>query len=238
MTSEILSQNASLWVFIWQSTVCIAAGLAASFALIRRPALAHQVLLLAMLAAVIVPVMSILVKHYELGVFIAEPAAAQSKFEGGIETNRYERSAATVTEVAKHRPALVEEHLPSAAINSERVKFPWNVVLLRGWLITSLILLVRLLITFFRGVRLLDRSAPLDCQWIKEAAHLASAKLGTGRDVKIYTNESIRSPLIWCWRSEPVLLVPPAAKHPDTKVDWVSVLCHELAHYKRLDHIT
>ncbi len=238
MTSEIFSQNALLWVFIWQSTICIAAGLAASFALRRRPAWAHQVLLLALLAAVIVPVMSILIKHYELGVFVAEPAMVKSEVKGSIKTNRYERPAAIVTEDAEQRPALVEEHSPSAVINSERAEFPWNMALLWGWIVTSLVLTLRLLITFIQGMRFLSQSAPLHCQRIEQAAHLARVKLAMAKEVKICSSENIRSPVIWCWGSRPVLLVPLVVERSDTTVDWVSVLCHELAHYKRIDHIS
>ncbi len=62
-----------------QSTVFIAAGLIASWLLRRRSARAHQVLFLAMIASVAVPAMSMIVRHYELGMFVDKPAVTKSQ---------------------------------------------------------------------------------------------------------------------------------------------------------------
>ena len=78
MTGEIFSIESFLWNCLWQSTIFLVAGLLGSFLLRRHSARAHRVLFLAMIAAVIVPAASILVKHYELGLFVAEPDVIQS----------------------------------------------------------------------------------------------------------------------------------------------------------------
>ena len=77
MIRELFLENLSLWSCVWQSTLFAVIGLVGSFLLRRRPARACQVLILAMLAAVLVPTMSVLVKHFELGMFEAEPIARQ-----------------------------------------------------------------------------------------------------------------------------------------------------------------
>ncbi len=81
MTGEIFSTESFLWSCLWQSTIFLVAGLLGSFLLRRHSARAHRVLFLAMIAAVIVPAASILVKHYELGLFVSKPAVIQSPSE-------------------------------------------------------------------------------------------------------------------------------------------------------------
>jgi hypothetical protein len=52
----------------------------------------------------------------------------------------------------------------------------------------------------------------------------------------VFSSPGVRSPVIWCWGRSLVLLVPSAAGH--SEMDWTGVLCHELAHHKRRDHIS
>jgi len=223
---------------VWQSTIFIVVGLVSSFILRHRSARAHQVLFLAMIAAVIVPIMSILVKHYELGMFVAEPVVIQSPAEDVGRVGNFGAPGIISAEDIEHKPGAIEEILPSAMAGSEIAKFPLHSIVLYGWIAASLILATRLLLTFALGVRLLGRALPLDCQRIEEALNLARAKLGIDKDVMVRSSRSVRSPVIWCWRRRPVLLVPSAAGRFDNGVDWAGVLCHELAHWKRRDHIS
>jgi hypothetical protein len=73
MIRELFLEDLSLWGCVWQSALFAVIGLVGSFLLRRRPARASQVLFLAMIAAVLVPTMSVLVKHFQLGVFTTEP---------------------------------------------------------------------------------------------------------------------------------------------------------------------
>ncbi len=237
MIGEIFLGDSLLWSCVWQSTIFIVVGLVVSFILRHRSARAHQVLFLAMMAAVIVPIMSILVKHYELGMFVAEPVVIQSPAKDLTRGNNYGASGIISAEDIEYKPGPIEEDLPSAMAGSESAKFPWRSVVLYGWIAASLILAARLLVTFVLGVRLLGRALTLKCEKIEEALRLARAKLGIDKDVKVRSSRGVRSPVIWCWRRRPVLLVPSAAGRFDNGVDWVGVLCHELAHYKRRDHI-
>jgi ankyrin repeat protein/beta-lactamase regulating signal transducer with metallopeptidase domain len=223
---------------VWQSTIFIAVGLVGSFILRHRSSRAHQVLFLSMIAAVIVPIMSILVKHYELGMFVAEPVAIQSPAENLGRVGNYGAPGFISAENIEHKPGLIERDLPSALAGSESAKFPWSSVMLYLWIAGSLILATRLLVTFVLGVRILGQAPPLDCQRIKKALNLARAKLGIDKDVSICSSQGISSPVIWCWRRRPILLVPSAAAAFENGVDWAGVLCHELAHWKRRDHIS
>ena len=234
MTGEIFSTESFFWSCLWQSTIFLMAGLLGSFLLRRHSARAHRVLFLAMIAAVIVPATSTLVNHYELGLFVAEPALIQPPTE-----NRaiHEATDVTSNEAIERSPIPINEDLHSAMTVSGATKFPWRSALLYVWIAASLILAARLLVTFVLGVRLLGQATPLNNDKIEQAIHLAKTKLGIRRDVTIYGSANIHSPVIWCWGRRPVLLVPSTAGQFDHGIDWAGVLCHELAHWKRRDHI-
>ncbi|MHC4558379.1 MAG: ankyrin repeat domain-containing protein [Planctomycetota bacterium] len=238
MTGEIFSAESFLWSCLWQSTIFVAAGLLGSFLLRYRSARAHQVLFLSMIAAVIVPAASILVKHYELGVFVAKPVVILTPAEDLAGASNYGASGIISAEGIKHEPGPAEKDLPPVLSGSQSSKFPWARVVLYGWIAASLILAVRLAVTFVLGARLLGRVTPLECDRIIQALHLANVRLRISKDIKIYSSPRVNSPVIWCWRRRPVLLVPSAAVRFDNGVDWAGVLCHELAHWKRRDHIS
>jgi beta-lactamase regulating signal transducer with metallopeptidase domain len=232
MTGEIFPAESFLWSCLWQSTIFLAAGMLGSFILWRCSARAHRVLLLAMMAAVIVPGASILVKYYELGMFIAKPAVNQAPVESNI---IHEATGIIPEETIEHSPALVNQDSHQAMTGSGTAKFPWRSALSYAWIAASLVLVIRLLVTFVLGVRLLRRAMPFDHEKIKQAIDQAKAKLGISKQVQIYGSGKIHSPVIWCWRRTPVLLVPSTTGLPG--IDWASILCHELAHYKRRDHL-
>ena len=78
MITQLFSQTDILTNCLLYGTICLAAGLIAAWLFRRSPARAHQVLLLAMIAAVVVPAMSTLVGHYEIGIFSVKVAPAQA----------------------------------------------------------------------------------------------------------------------------------------------------------------
>ncbi len=76
MMSEIFAHHPWLWPLAWQSTLCLTAGLGGSFLLRRHAVRAHQVLLLALVAAVLIPALSQVVKWNQWGLLVAERAVA------------------------------------------------------------------------------------------------------------------------------------------------------------------
>ncbi|MBM3838211.1 MAG: hypothetical protein FJ398_09630 [Verrucomicrobia bacterium] len=56
-----------LWDCFWQSSVCLLLGLLGGLCWARRPARAHRVLLLALGAALLAPLLSLAVRHYGWG---------------------------------------------------------------------------------------------------------------------------------------------------------------------------
>ncbi|MHC4266627.1 MAG: M56 family metallopeptidase, partial [Planctomycetota bacterium] len=239
MINEILFENSFLWNCLWQSTLCIGAGLLVSFIYKGRASRGHRVLFLAMAAAVMVPVISAMVKHYELGIFVTEQAPSQIKTEEVPRSNSYYMPEFLPAEEVEYTPGTTTTAAPPAAISQpQSIYIPWRSIVIWGWSILSLVLLVRLLVTFILGIRLLGRAESLNCQEIQAAAGIARAKLGISKNIEVYKSSKIKSPVIWCWSSEPTLLVPSSAESSGKAIDWVSVLCHELAHWKRHDHIS
>jgi len=235
---ELFLADSPLWACVWQSTMFVMVGLVGSFILRHRSSRAHQVLFLSMIAAVVVPIMSLLVKHWELGVLVAEPVVVESKARDPAPASYHETPGIAGMEDSELRPTLMGAYSGPAMAGSQSPKFPWRSIMLFGWCAASLMVATRLGATFVLGVRLLARAQPLDCEKIERAVHLAGARLGIDKGVSLYSSRGVRSPVIWCWRRRPVLLLPSGVGRLTSGVDWTGVLCHELAHYKRRDHIS
>jgi beta-lactamase regulating signal transducer with metallopeptidase domain len=175
--------------------------------------------------------MSVLVRHYGLGLFIEKPIVLPSvELEIPADTPEIVFS----TEI---QPATLE--VPTGITIAEKsswdLKIPWRIVALYGWMVAALIMLGRLIIAFVSGIRLLHRARSNRCEHIRSAADSARARLGITKGLKIRSSKNVRSPIIWCWNRPPVLLVPADL---DDRIDWVDVICHELAHWRRWDHIS
>jgi len=165
------------------------------------------VLFLSMVAAVIVPLMSVVVKHYGLGVFVAKPPTLESPSEYRISPGGPE--ATGVQELPTNRGAL--KGICIGYDQFARTHFsmaPGSAVRLvhsepdsdgsAGSDICA-------------GIRLLNHAKPLACEKIRQAVHLANARLGISKNVEVYSSEKIHSPVIWCWSRRPILLVSSTA---------------------------
>jgi beta-lactamase regulating signal transducer with metallopeptidase domain len=235
MIRALFLENLSLWSCVWQSTLLIVIGLTGALLFRHRPARAFQILLLAMMAAVLVPTMSLLVTHFELGAFAADPIELRVETVDVFPTMSLGVPAG-VTEPPSHIEAMdtaTEDALAKEGSGGARI--PWRTVLMFGWMSVTLILLGRLLVAFINGVRLIRRSHPKVCTPIQQALDRARARLGISRNLQIRSSGEITSPMIWCWSKTAVLLVP---RDSGNDIDWDGVVCHELAHCMRRDHIS
>lgn len=79
---------------------------------------------------------------------------------------------------------------------------------------------------------------PWDSEPMRRAMDAARGKLGVGRSIRIRRSERVCSPVIWCWSREPVLLVQERISPAEDRTDWTGVFCHEVSHWRRLDHVT
>ena len=214
MTGEILSVEPLVWICLWQSTIFVAAGLAGSFLLRRRSSRAHQILLLSIIAAVVAPAISTIVKHSELGLFVAEPVAAQSQ----LETEDFSLPG-FVAQGIEYEAGSVDVALTPVTTVPQSPPLPWARIAFYGWAAASLILAMRLIATFLLGIRLLGRAERLACEKMDEAMRSALASLGIGKGVEVHSSQRVRSPAIWCWKRRPVLLVPGETGHFDNNID-------------------
>jgi len=231
MIRELFLEDLSLWGCVWQSTLFVVIGLVGSFLLRRRPARASQVLFLAIIAAVLLPAMSVLVRHFELGLFTEEPIVLTS-FEIDIPAE-----SPGILLAPEIQPAALE--VPTdfilAETGSGEVEIQWRLIAMYGWMIVTLILLGRLFVGFVSGIRLLRRAQTDGCEHIRRAADSARTRFGITKGLQIRSSTDVLSPMIWCWNRSPVLLVPGDL---DRQIDWVDVICHELAHWRRWDHVS
>lgn len=202
-------------------TFCLTAGLAASFLLRHRAARAHQVLLTALLASLLMPGVYVLARHFHLGVLPPAPMSHVQQLPDGFVPNLL-----TVEATYEAPPLDTPEPVP------------WGMICLTGWALVSTMLLGRLALQFLLGLRLLVRSRPLASERLRRAVESAQTRMGVTRPVRIRGSARIESPIIWCWLRKPVLLVHAGAADHDDKADWVGVFCHELAHFKRRDHLS
>ena len=231
MIRELFLRDMSFWAVAWQSTLFAVIGLVGSFLLRRRPARASQVLFLAIIAAVLVPTMGILVTHFELGVFTAEPIALPSV----VMDVPAEASVVSASPEIQPEAHEVAADLELSAGSSQGADIPWRMIMLYGWMAATLILLGRLSVDVVNGILLLRRAQSRVSGHIELAADSARARLGIAKAIQIRSSVDVRSPVIWCWSPIPVLLLPADL---DDGLDWVGVICHELAHWRRRDHIS
>jgi ankyrin repeat protein/beta-lactamase regulating signal transducer with metallopeptidase domain len=230
MMRELFLRDLSLWTCLWQSSAFAALGLIAGWLLRRRPARAYQVLLLAMMTAVAVPLLSAVVRHLDLGAFVARP----TELSYALPEMPFAMSA-TAPETTATQPASPQS-MPAAVVQPAPFRIPWQMVLRYGWLAATLALLGRLVATFLYGVHLVRHATSLAREDVQRAVDRARSKLAIPQGLQVRASGRIRSPLVWCWSRPSILLVPDPCD--DSQVDWAGVVAHELAHCKRRDHIT
>ncbi|MCP4454663.1 MAG: hypothetical protein GY809_24655, partial [Planctomycetes bacterium] len=115
---------------------------------------------------------------------------------------------------------------------------PWPLIGLGLWAVMSGLVLTRLAWQFALGLRLIRGRQSVENDALVQALAKAQNRLSLNRPVTLCFSPKISSPVIWCWFKTPILLIQDIADATQTCKDWVGVFCHELAHAKRLDHIT
>jgi beta-lactamase regulating signal transducer with metallopeptidase domain len=242
---------------IWQSSLFLLVGLAVTAALRRRPARAHVVLVLAIFGALIAPLCSQLVRRagWGLGTVAVSaswprvtetpprtpaseavrPAAVSQELRGseGMSTqivaaaSRAE-SGLTLEGEGELRPS---GHSRFRAVVSERIPQ----ILATLWCVVSGLCLARLIGSMVAGWRAVGRASPVTGESMTQAVGAARARLALRVQPDLLASRDVTCPAIWCWRRRPAIVLPKVA---DTvSVDWIGVFCHELAHWRRRDHV-
>jgi len=247
MIGELISETPLWLLLLLQSTVCLALGLAGSVLWRRRAARAHQILLLGLLTSLAMPALYASVQHFELGLLTASaptsiepPEPAQREIDLTTPAVAEMEYAPAAHEETIPLPSTSAPPVPTSSPTAEAVstRIPWRIILVAGWIAVSVLLLSRLLLRFSLGLRLLSRARPAEASALLDAAEDAQARVGLNSDLEIRCSDKVRSPVIWCWRKPPVLLVQPDLDGTSETNDLAGVFCHELAHSKRLDHLS
>ena len=107
------------------------------------------------------------------------------------------------------------------------------------WFVGSVMAIGRLLRGVLGGGRLMAAAEPCRVEAVEVALQLARERLGLeGLSIRVFQSTAVRCPVIWCWGRSPSLVLPRAAVEHWSMTDWTPILCHELAHWKRRDHLT
>jgi hypothetical protein len=227
-----------------QATCCIAAGLAASHLWRRRAARAHRLLLVGLLASVIMPVSYLLVRHMGLGMLAPQTTETHSLSASIAEPTNTHASETLESDINSEKvlaydptePFIAESMWPDSPTRDAGPS--WPALFFGCSLATGLALFGRLLWQFILGRRLVNAAADVEADDIRRALEEARRRMGVEIPVRLRSSREVRSPLIWCWRRVPVLLVHRQTSGRPRHCDWVGIFCHELAHWKRLDHVT
>ncbi|MHC4398570.1 MAG: carboxypeptidase regulatory-like domain-containing protein [Planctomycetota bacterium] len=253
-----------VWTAVGQATLFLFVGLLIAGLLRRRPARAHAVLALAAAAALVAPFFSVTVRQMDWGILppsptthasapapqqpsvlpavIGEPEAA-SVGRLGVDPPAGTKSAAPapVPRSTVPRAASSDNSTTGAVVAAAREKstvVSWNTFLIAAWVCLSGVVLLRLLLSLRRARQLLAGASPVTDSAMQRALEEAAEKLGLRGAPSLRTSPDVRFPVIWCWGVRPVLLTPDHACRSSADVDWMSVFCHELAHFERRDHLT
>jgi len=253
-------------ILFWQSTLWLALGLVVSRLWRGHAARAHLLLMLAMIAAVASPLLTVGVRGMGWG-FLPAPRLIDSTEVRPVSTPPVAAPQSPVVKqpevpVAESTPEQVE---PTARSPFERSSLPptpasdstpkafspteatpaWTirmgsvlpVAFLAAWLLCSLALAFRVVTSLLAGRRMVRRSVREEHLGLQAALGEARRLLSVLTDVSLCASSAARCPMIWCWGSRPVLLVPPSAAD-QSGISWCSIFCHELAHWLRRDHLS
>jgi beta-lactamase regulating signal transducer with metallopeptidase domain len=263
----LVSPIASLaWTILWQSTLWLALGLVISRLWRGRAARAHLLLVLATVAAVASPLLTVGVRGLGWG-FLPAPrstegaevrleatppvAAPQSPVVEQPEIpvaestpEQMEPAASNLVERSALPPTVSSDSTPETVPPTEATP-AWTThvgsvlpaAFIAAWILCSLGLAIRVTTSMLAGRGLVRRSVREEHPGLLAALGEARRSLGVRADVSLHVSSAARCPMIWCWGWRPVLLVPPSASQQSC-ISWCSVFCHELAHWLRRDHLS
>ncbi|MFH1742317.1 MAG: M56 family metallopeptidase, partial [bacterium] len=229
-----------LWSCLWQTTFCLLLGLGAGSLLARRPARAHYLLVIAILACFAAPVTSLVIRHLGWGIFVEKAPVVESR------SFRPPPPAPTPA-IAEPEPAAISSSPPPEPTlpKTERIEqrgtivplsIPYKSLLIWAWVFLSVLACVRLVCSLVKGIRIVNRARPVTDPEIQNAVTAVAQQLGLKRIPEAFISDHVAGPLIWCWRRRPALLLPSSISWPSSAVDFQSVLHHEFAHFRRRDH--
>ena len=201
--------EAALRSALWQSSAWLIVGLVVSTLVARRPARAHGILLLCMGGAVLTPLLGGAVRLAGLGLL---PGLNRS---------------VGVADLAARLAAGDGVAVPTAGLT-------WIHAAGMAWLALSVLAIARLAVSARRGRNLAADARPVDDTTTSAVCRRAATRLGLDDPPVVCESDVVRCPVIWCWGAGPKLILPSRGLDRERLF---GVLCHELAHYRRRDHL-
>jgi len=201
--------ESALFSALWQSSAWLIVGLVVSTMVARRPARAHGILLLCMGGAVLTPLLGGAMRLAGLGLL---PGLNRS---------------VGVADLAARLAAGDGVAVPTAGLT-------WIHAAGIAWIVLSAAAIARLAVSARRGRNLATRAWPLDDATTSAVCRRAAKRLGLDDPPVVCKSDAVRCPVIWCWGAGPKLILPSRGLDRERLF---GVLCHELAHYRRRDHL-
>ena len=239
-----------LWEFAWQSTLCLCLGGAISLVWNRWPARGHRVLVLAIAACFVTPVLTLQVRRMGWGLIPADsiaktdaarPLPAVSTVSASTSASPLPAAAPaagtppTSVAVSPNVPVVPNTNAGSYELLLAE-QFNWKVCALLGWAVVSAFTLARLLASVGKGALVLCGAGAMGETEVRFTLQRAVARLGLKVEPRLLVSTRVSSPVICCWGSRPAIIIPDPGPEFSRDNAWTGILSHELAHWKRRDH--
>lgn len=248
MSEFFESMNPVVRDCVWQTTVILVLGIACSRVFTKAPSKAFYILLATVGACLTIPMASWGARQLNLGMLpdraddsqIPNPIHSYS-FSGEPEIELANSSLEpTVNPSPQFDPSeqTTRKRSFSSKLSTDVRSIELSTVVKWIWALASLLIILRFLQSLLAGRRLISRSRAPDDRSIEQALNRSTARLNVNATPRLLLSGEIQCPVIWCWDSCPVILVPQHLAHSTESLDWESLFCHELAHWKRKDHLT
>ncbi len=207
----------------WLTSAVLLTGGLLSLLTVRRPARAHQTLVLAMIVCVALPLLREWVRVQGYGYLPPQISMVD-------EEAREDKASVTPTllPTASADPATASGTPPSLEMRK---------IMVVSWVLLSGLVSIRLVMAMLAATKILSQARPLIDQDMQTMVEGVAESLGLSSVPTVFTSDLVRSPVMWGWRLHPALLLPAHTPEASTHRDWRAVVCHELAHAKRSDQV-
>lgn len=224
-----------------KSTLILAIGWLVTAALPRASAATRHLILTATLcSALLLPIVTMTVPSWKLGVLAAPPAPAPVAYKTigvtGDEDDIPRSTVAAAVTLAKAAGVVKQEKLDSVSRAFELFKESWQGFVLLGIFIAALLLLGRVVAGVAGVWMVAESSRDMTSETARRELARAREHLGLKDEVRLLQSDRITVPVVWGF-SRPILLLPASASEWPAERLHV-VLLHELAHVRRGDGIT
>lgn len=225
-----------------------------------RPARAHFILFLSIVGCLALPLAYGAARRWNLGLMpTLSPSVSQAQTgrsgagEQRPRTKDLPEATADTAAVAQVMQGTASsaagprtQNEPASGANNRSSKTPearsttwtWPGLALGIWIAMSVALSARMALSLLSAARVLSRSRQLLDPTIQKAIDSARGYLGIETQPDVRSSAEMESPAIWCWSRRPTLLIPAALLSETRSMHWESLFCHELSHWRRLDHLT